>query len=70
VRLAKSDPELWTDILSSNSEAILSSLARFEGNLARFKRALQISDVQKRSHAILQLLVRVKQNTATFPDET
>ncbi len=69
VRLAKSDPELWTDILSSNNQAILSSLERFEGNLDQFKRALRIPDVQRRSHAILQLLVRVKQNSSAFPDE-
>ncbi len=39
-RLAKSDPALWADILLSNRSPMLKAIAKFEGNLVSFRRAL------------------------------
>ncbi|MBI4432484.1 MAG: prephenate dehydrogenase [Candidatus Omnitrophica bacterium] len=40
-RLAKSNPELWADILLSNRRYILPALVSFQGNLSRFQTALK-----------------------------
>ncbi len=40
-RLAKSDPELWTDIFLSNRSAVLKALSKFKKNLAVFEKNLR-----------------------------
>ena len=40
-RLAKSDPELWTDILFSNKKEVLKALSFFKKNIASWEEALR-----------------------------
>ena len=43
-RLAKSNPELWSDIFLSNRGSILHSMKTFENNFSQFKKALSSSN--------------------------
>ena len=49
-RVAKSDPDLWDDILLSNRTALLASMARFEQRWKRAKRLLARHDARALRH--------------------
>ena len=49
-RVAKSDPDLWDDILLSNRTALLASMTRFEQRWKRAKRLLARQDARALRH--------------------
>jgi prephenate dehydrogenase len=53
-RLAAGRPALWTAIFAANAAAVLDALDAFEGQLARFRRALAAGDAAA-LNALLQL---------------
>lgn len=56
-RIAAGDPALWTAIFDQNRESLLQALSRVEGQLDRFRQALEGHDVA----ALTQLLTQAKQ---------
>jgi prephenate dehydrogenase len=61
-RVAKSDPDLWDDILLSNRDAVLAGMARFDARWQRFRRLLthrnrrSLGRVLRHAQAIRQTL--------------
>ena len=51
-RLAKSNPEMWTDIFLTNRESVLEAINVFEKNLAQAKKAIR----QKNATALKKLI--------------
>ncbi len=45
-RIAAGDPELWTAIFLGNREQMLSSLAKYERHLTKFRKALEQNDAE------------------------
>ena len=51
-RVAKSDPDLWDDILLSNRDAVLAGMARFDARWRQFRRALTARDRRRLGHLL------------------
>jgi prephenate dehydrogenase len=45
-RIASGDPDLWTAIFLENRECVLASLANYDGQLDKFRRALEQKDAE------------------------
>ena len=56
-RIAAGDPALWTAIFDQNRESLLEALSRVEGQIDRFREALQRRDTV----ALMALLTQAKQ---------
>lgn len=61
-RIASGDPELWQAILESNQPAVLAAVDRFQGELDRFRKALQDGD----GPGLKKLLEDAKRNRDSF----
>jgi len=65
-RIASGDPRVWTDIFTSNKQAMLESLDHFSQSLARFREVVSSGDEAE----MLRLLSDVKQARDTWLKQT
>ena len=62
-RIARSDPEMWADILTSNRKALAGPLQEFSASVSKIARAVEADDAE----ALVRLLASAQEALAALP---
>lgn len=62
-RIARSDPDMWADIMTSNSKALAGPLQEFSASMSQIARAVEANDTE----ALVRLLASAQEALAELP---